>query len=105
MLNSLRYLGFTDFSEIERMTVYEYDIRMTAYRLATVDRKHEIHMQAWANNEIKSVREIGKKTIPVYDRFDKFFDYEAEENKVFGISKTDERLDTKLMNLMKEANS
>ena len=77
MLNSLRFLGMNDFAEIDRMTLYEYHMRMTAFRLRQADREYEIHLQAWANREINAKKKSGKKKLVfLYDHFKRFFDYE-----------------------------
>lgn len=86
------------------MTIYEYNIRMTAYQLAYVDRKKEIYMQAWANQQIQATRESGKKVVPVYNTFEKFFDYKKEENEILGTT-TERKIDSNLSELMKKANS
>ena len=38
ILDSIRYLRMNDFSEIDRMTLYEYEMRMKAFELRRVDR-------------------------------------------------------------------
>lgn len=59
------------------MTLYEYNMRMTAFRLRQADREYEIHLQAWANREINARKKSGKKKLVfVYDHFKRFFDYE-----------------------------
>ncbi len=89
MLNSLRFLGMNDFAEINRMTLYEYNMRMTAFRLKQADREYAIHLQAWMNREIKAKRESGKKKlVPVYKTFKQFFDF---EKRVREILRTEEK--------------
>ena len=39
---------------IERMTLYEYELRMRAYRLKMVDEEYWIYLQAWVNREVKA---------------------------------------------------
>jgi len=76
VLNSIRYLGMNDFAEIGRMTLYEYDMRMTAYRLRQVDREYEIHLQAWLNWNVQAMKKKGKhKRVPVFKTFRQFFDH------------------------------
>lgn len=83
MLNSLRFLGMNDFAEIDRMTIHEYSLRMTAFRLRRADREYEIHLQAWLNREIKAKKKSGKrKMILVYENFRQFFDYEKCINEI-----------------------
>ena len=41
------------------------------------------HLQAFLNFVVKSEKKVGKnKRKPVYNRFDKFYNYENEVNKV-----------------------
>lgn len=65
-----------DFAEIGRMTLYEYDMRMTAYRLKQADREYEIHLQAWLNWNVQAMKKKGRhKRVPVFKTFQQFFDY------------------------------
>ena len=83
MLNSLRFLCMNDFTEINRMTLYEYNMKMTAFRLRQADREYESHLQAWVNREIKAKREAGKKKlVPVYKTFKQFFDLEKRTREI-----------------------
>lgn len=76
MTNCLRYLKMQSFSEIYRMTLYEYSMRMSAYWLSRVDREYEIHLQAWANWNVKATKRQGKnKRVAVFKTFQSFFDY------------------------------
>lgn len=86
------------------MTIYEYDIRMTAHNLAMVDKKMEIHLQAWVNQQVQATRESGKKSVPVFDRFDKFFDYQKELDLVVG-KEDEQKIDKNLNDLFRKANS
>ena len=76
MLSSIRYLGMDDFAEIGRMTLYEYDMRMTAFRLKQADREYELHWQAWLGWNVQAMKKKGKrKQTPVFKTFQQFFDY------------------------------
>lgn len=99
----MRYLNIDNLLEIDRLTLAEYELRMTAHKLKKLDELESIHHQAWANNKIKATKLVGKKTVPIYDKFNKFFDKEALENEILGIK--DKKQDTKLVALMKKANS
>ncbi|WP_412216490.1 hypothetical protein [Eubacterium callanderi] len=58
---------------------------MKAAQLKEVDREHRIHQQAYANFKVKAMQKNGKnKMKPVYTKFKKFYDYEAEIEKVNG---------------------
>ncbi|MBA4699233.1 MAG: hypothetical protein H2212_07325 [Ruminococcus sp.] len=50
---------------------------MEACQLKMVDEDYRIHQQAWLNFSAQAEKSAGKgKSRPVYDRFEKFFDYE-----------------------------
>ncbi|EPH68293.1 hypothetical protein D931_00017 [Enterococcus faecium 13.SD.W.09] len=74
----------TDIRQIERMTPYEFEIRMTAYQLKRLDEQETIHQQAWVNWQVQSTKKEGKKTVPVFTSFKKFFDKEKLENEILG---------------------
>lgn len=74
----------TDIRQIERMTPYEFEIRMTAYQLKRLDEQETIHQQAWANQQVKATKKRGKYEVPLFDTFEKFFNKEKLENKILG---------------------
>lgn len=81
----MRYFGMNDLAEIARMTMYEYEMRLTAYRLRQVDREYEIHLQAWANWNVQAMKKQGKhKQVPVFKTFQQFFDYKKSIRDVLG---------------------
>ncbi|WP_301389868.1 hypothetical protein [Enterococcus entomosocium] len=102
----------TDIRQIERMTPYEFEIRMTAHQLKRLDEQEAIHLQAWANRKVKAEKNIGTekkpKIVPVFTKFEDFFDKEKLEKEILGIQ-TQEVIQppkqTKLLKLMKKANS
>lgn len=55
---------------------------MKAARLKQVDMDCRIHQQAFLNFAVKAEKKSGKKSKPVYTKFKKFYDYEAEIKKV-----------------------
>ncbi|RBS56525.1 hypothetical protein EB33_01712 [Enterococcus faecium] len=75
LINSFRYLRINNISDIERMTLYEYNIRMTAAQLSWLDKEKLIHELAWANQQVQAEKKVGKKTVPVYRSFEEFFNY------------------------------
>ena len=78
-LDCFRYLGFKSLSEVDRLTIPEYELMMEAYQLKAVDDNYRVHWQAFLNFAVQAKRKVGKrKEKPVYSRFDKFFDYEKE---------------------------
>ena len=66
------------------MTFFEYEARMHAYRLSSVDEQEKMHMQAWLNHAVTATKEKGKKQVPVYKDFKSFFDYEKQIRNVTG---------------------
>lgn len=62
------------------MTQVEYEIRMEAYRLKSLDKERDIAMSAWFNQVVKATK--GKTGKPVYERFPDFFNHEKEETKI-----------------------
>ncbi|MTD42462.1 hypothetical protein GIX45_28310 [Erwinia sp. CPCC 100877] len=93
----------TDFVDIDRMTLSQYNVRMTANKLAELNKLRNIHEQAWANNQIKSSKLVGKKTVPIYDRFEKFFDYDKYKREILGLPTN--VVNDKASNLLLKANS
>lgn len=72
-----------DFAEIDRMTIYQFEMRMKAFELRRVDREYEIHLQAWANWNVRAMKKSGKrKRVPVFKEFKQFFDHKKAEDAV-----------------------
>lgn len=88
------------------MTISDYELRLKAYRLKRLDEQELIYQQAWANWQVQATKQQGKKQVPVYSTFKKFFDKEKFENEILGIETSDSafKKDNKLINLMKKAN-
>jgi hypothetical protein len=76
---------------------------MKARSLKQVDSEYEIHLQAWVSHQVKAEKKQGKKTVPVYEKFSQFFDYEKRINDVLKPKK--EKKLTNLEKLMLQANS
>ena len=76
-------MNITDFLDIDRMTMSEYEIRLLAYRLKKLDEQEVIHYQAWANQQVKATKKRGKREVPFFDNFE-FFNKEKLENKILG---------------------
>lgn len=76
---------------------------MKAYALKQVDKDRDIHLQAFVNQVAKSTKQVGKKEVPVYQQFDKFFDYEKRINEILKPEKTEEEKAT--IDLIVQANS
>lgn len=58
------------------MTLPEYSYQMKAYALSRVDKEHDMHLQAWLNDNVRATKSKGKETVRVYKSFKDFFDYE-----------------------------
>lgn len=54
---------------------------MDAVRLKQVDMDYRNHLQAFLNYAVKAEKKSGKKSKPVFTKFKKFYDYEAELEK------------------------
>lgn len=67
------------------MTLAEYELRLTAYRLKRLDDQELIHQQAWANWQVQATTQKGKKSVPVFTSFKKFFDKEKYEKEILGV--------------------
>lgn len=80
-MNCFRYLGFKSFAEVDRLTIPEYTLLMEAERLKQVDMDYRNHLQAFLNFAVKAEKKSGKKTKPVYTKFEKFYNYEKELEK------------------------
>ena len=77
---------------------------MKAESLKRVDSEYKIHLQAWVSHQVKAEKKQGKKTVPVYEKFSQFFDYEKRINDVLKPKKKEKKL-TNLERLMLQANS
>lgn len=69
------------------MTFWEYQLRMKAFHLRMVDKEYLIHLQAWVNRGVKAEKKSGRKRVPIYHKFEKFFDYEGRIKQVLGMVK------------------
>ena len=76
-------MDFKSFADVDRLTLDEYNLLMEAVRLKQVDKDYRNHLQAFLNFAVKAQRKTGKdKSKPVYSKFKRFYDYEAEIKKV-----------------------
>lgn len=82
-MNCFRYLDFKSFAEVDRLTIPEYELLMESVRYKQVDMDYRNHLQAFLNFAVKAEKKAGKnKTKPVYTRFNRFYDYEKELDKI-----------------------
>lgn len=82
-INCFRYLGFTAFDQVDRLTIAQYEVMMEALELRMLDQDLHEHRQAFLNFAVQAEKKAGKgKTRPVYRRFKQFFDYDTELAKI-----------------------
>lgn len=86
-MTCFRYLNFKSLEQVDNITPYEYRLLMKSKKLQIVDKQYEIHLQAYLNMSAQARRRAGKKMKPVYTKFDKFFDYQKQLDRVMGIKK------------------
>lgn len=81
-MNCFRYFGFTSLSQVDQLTIAQYEIMMEALRLRMVDESFHKHSQAFLNFAVQAEKKAGKgKTRPVYRKFEQFFDFKKELKK------------------------
>lgn len=66
-------------------------MRMRAFNLSRIDKKYDIALQAWMNNQATATKTTGsdknQKTEPIYKEFKDFFDYEKKIQELDGPSR------------------
>lgn len=63
---------------------------MESVEYRQVDTDYRNHLQAFLNFAVKAEKKVGKgKSVPVYKKFKKFFDYEMEIKKIKDKKKTE----------------
>ena len=87
---------------MDDLLLSEYQMLMKAHALKQVDKEYEMHLQAWLNQRAKDTKQKGKKTVPVFRKFDEFFNYKEREQQILGTDKKEER--STLRNLLSQAN-
>ena len=60
----------------------EFRLKREAFRLSNVDRQYWAHWSAFLNFSVKAEKKTGRKIKPVYRRFEQFFDYKKEINRI-----------------------
>lgn len=87
-INCFRYFGFTSFSQVDSLTITQYEIMAEALELRMLDESLHEHRQAFLNYAAQAEKPAGKgKTRPVYRKFQQFFDYEQELRKLMSKKK------------------
>ena len=77
---------------------------MKAKSLQQIDEEYVIHLAAWKNQEVQATKKRGKKSVPVYERFNQFFDYQKRIDEVSKPIKKEKEL-SRFEQLMLQANS
>ena len=65
-INCFRYLGFTSFSQVDQLTIAQYEVMMEALELRFLDQSLHEHSQAFLNFAVQAEKKTGKgKSRPV----------------------------------------
>lgn len=70
---AFRYLGYTTFDEVDRLTIPEFLLHVEVQKEKQVDLEYELHKEAWLTFAAQATKKNGR---PVYREFSKFFDRE-----------------------------
>ena len=74
------------FSEVNQLTIPEFNLLMEAVKLQQIDKDYRNHLQAFLNYSVKAQKKIGRnKTRPIFTKFQKFYDYEKELERREGL--------------------
>ena len=103
-MGCFRYLDKKSMQEAEELTAYEHSLLMNAYNLRQLDKERDYHWQAYLNMAVQATEERGKKSYPKYPTFEKFFNYEKMQERLFGIKKEKEDKHKEIKNLILIAN-
>lgn len=90
-LNCFRYLGYTSFDQVDKLTMKEYELLMQAVRLREIDKDYRNHLQAFLNFVVKAEKQSGNRIRPVFTKFKQFYDYKKELDKATKKKSTDSR--------------
>ncbi|MBM7542356.1 hypothetical protein [Amphibacillus cookii] len=85
------------------MTLYEYKMRMRAFRLQRIDDEYDMHLQAWLHQQVKATKEKGKRQVPVFQSFKQFYDYDKRIKEIERPIQKKVSLSTKQKNMAKAA--
>ena len=82
-ISCFRYLGFTSFEQVDRLTIAQYEIMMEALRYRIVDDEYRAHRQAFLNFAAQAQeKNLGRKQCQYTKDSENFFDYEKELKNV-----------------------
>ena len=59
-MSCFRFLGFTSFDQVDRLTIPEYNLLMQAVRLRQVDLDYRNHLQAFLSFAVQAEKRVGK---------------------------------------------
>ena len=92
-INCFRYLGFTTFDQVDRLTIAQYEVMMDALELTDVGSGSCMSTGRLSLNlAVQAQKKAGKgKTRPAYRRFRQFFDYGARSLKKIKSRKEEKR--------------
>lgn len=75
------------------MTFWEYELRMKAHALQSVDDEYMVYLQAWTIREAQAKKKKGKHGWSyVYKRLKDFFDYDSRINEITQKKKEKEKI-------------
>ena len=66
---------------MDRLTIPEYELLIEALRLKQVDKDYRNHLQAFLNFAVKAEKKVGRRSRPIFTRFNKFYNYKEEIEK------------------------
>lgn len=82
-MKALAFFGISDLTQIERMSLSEYDLRLKAHKLRYLKEEKMAHLLALRIRDAKAVSS-DKKTY-LFKNFSDFYDEEARRDEVLGI--------------------
>lgn len=59
-------------------------MRMKAFQLERIDKEYDMHLSAWLNHAVTATKEQNKKQVPVYKKFEDFFNYKKRIEEIEG---------------------
>lgn len=98
IIEGLRYIAET-IKELERMTLVDFYIMFTAFRLKEIDKKRDFIENELLKRKLKETETKGKKTYYVINDIKDVFDYEKAEKKVLGEETEDDNTFDRLRNI------
>lgn len=75
-------LGFNNLADIEKMTLYEYEIRTEAYLIQKAERQGEMALQSWFNQQVKMQKGSAKNPQPYYRELPEMYDVQAQVESI-----------------------